>query len=290
MSCWRWVLLWVFPFGAAHSRWQSGTLRSDAGDELGVFRVLDVVFRVKSHELSQPINQIHVRTPSQLQARSWLLVFLMMRNEVNTLPVYVWNGGTSTSTLSPPNTFNCFFPINLYADCVEEDQVFPSPSCWGSDASPWSAQKWRGEGCQGADVNKDVCETHSWAFLGGAIEKLFKPWCGSRHFIDSREAVETITTGSGSFETGSRLLVGVSVQPWEQCAVAVIALLVQPKLHYWLLQPICKFSSFFSKSYSCIAKMNILRRTSPPRCLTLALGNSAQKASFVGKMPYFTEY
>eukprot|EP00434_Breviolum_minutum_P000471 symbB.v1.2.000406.t1/scaffold30.1/size407774/22 len=31
---------------------------------------------------------------------------------------------------------------------------------------------------------------------GGAIEKLFKPWCGSRHFIDSREAVETITTGS----------------------------------------------------------------------------------------------
>ena len=29
--------------------------------------------------------------------------------------------------------------------------------------------------------------------------------------------------------------------------------------------------------------MNILRRTSPPRCLTLALGNSAQKASFVGK-------
>lgn len=124
MSCWRWVLLWVFPFGAAHSRWQSGTLRSDAGDELGVFRVLDVVFRVKSHELSQPINLIHVRTPSQLQARSWLLVFLMMRNEVNTLPVYVWNGGTSTSTLSPPNTFNCFFPINLYADCVEEIKSF----------------------------------------------------------------------------------------------------------------------------------------------------------------------
>ena len=29
--------------------------------------------------------------------------------------------------------------------------------------------------------------------------------------------------------------------------------------------------------------MNILRRTSPPRCLFLALGNSAQKASFVGK-------
>ena len=80
-------------------------------------------------------------------------------------------------------------------------------------------------------MNKDVYDTPR-AFLGGAIEKLFKPWCGSRRFIDSREAVETITTGSGSFETGSRLLVGVSVQPWEQCAIAVIALLVQPKLLY----------------------------------------------------------
>lgn len=98
----RWVLLWVFPFGAAHSRWPSGTLRSDAGDELGVFRVLDVVFRVKSHELSQSINQSNpCQDPISAPGQELVAGFLMMRNEVNTLPVYVWNGGTSTSTLSP---------------------------------------------------------------------------------------------------------------------------------------------------------------------------------------------
>ena len=95
-------------------------------------------------------------------------------------------------------------------------------------------------------VKKDVNETHSCAFLGRSLEKLFKPRRGSGRFIDSREAVETITTGSGSFEiTGSRFLVGVSVQPWGQFA---IALLVQQ-----MVTP--------------------LGGTNPPRCFFFLAGN-----------------
>lgn len=50
----------------------------------------------------EPINQSNpCQDPISAPGQELVAGFLMMRNEVNTLPVYVWNGGTSTSTLSP---------------------------------------------------------------------------------------------------------------------------------------------------------------------------------------------
>lgn len=225
---------------------------------------------------NQSINQIHVRTPSQLQARSWLLVFNDEKwgKYHSRLCLKWWYLNFYTI---PPNTFNCFFiQINLCADGVEEIKSFLLLHVGQVMLPPDQPRN---------EEDKDV-KVLIWTKMFMKPTSIFRR--------SHRKALQTVVRQSslhwqpwscGDDHNGFGFLWDwVQVIGGSFCStMGTVCYSASISIQVTLLQPICKFSSFFSKSYSCIAKMNILRRTSPPRCLTLALGNSAQKASFVGK-------